>query len=174
MSFDTLQYSQLNVYHESAHAGRFERWPQIILYACKYVGITARASVMFHGGWLLVSSIDGTAFAVESGRYGAIRSRHGAKPSIETQTFCITAMRLRRREQINRMRVQAQHAIRDRCPKLQDAPRQGELRGVGPAELRDDVGSHMLLGKRDCSTVAPNHGNHESHDRSFQKPMHSV
>lgn len=43
---------------------------------------------MAHERWVLIWGIDNAAFAVESGRYGAIGPRHGANLFIEVQTLC--------------------------------------------------------------------------------------
>ena len=74
-----------------------------MLVMCRYASNASICSIrewVYHGRWQM--STDSTAFAVESGRYGAIRPRHGAKLPIEVQTYCKAGLRKRREHERRR------------------------------------------------------------------------
>lgn len=104
-----------------------------------------RSEWVSHGRWLLAKSNDNTAFAVESGRYGAIGPRHGANLFIEVQTSYRAGLK-KRKEHKEVCASYVKHATRDRFQKLKT-----HLGGVLPrgcplmAQTRDDVGfSHAV------------------------------
>lgn len=88
-----------------------------------------RSEWVSHGRWLLAKSNDNTAFAVESGRYGAIGPRHGANLFIEVQTSYQAGLK-RRKEHEGSMRKLRQARDTRQISKVEDASGRSTAAGV--------------------------------------------
>lgn len=84
---------------------------------------------MSHGRWLLAKSNDNTAFAVESGRYGAIGPRHGANLFIEVQTSYRAGLK-KRKEHEGGLRKPSHARDTRQISKVEDASGRSTAAGV--------------------------------------------